>query len=104
MTKTALEIGSLVVISLPQHGKHLFVLTGSKDDCLLAGVQRPIEPGEVIYQVVRKNDPERLEERRSYTVKPGDVEWMDSGVRIGGTAIWKNFFSEATPGWLNEAR
>jgi hypothetical protein len=87
----------------------------SENGSAYTGVRTPLQAGEVVHLAVWKGT--RLESRKSYVLKPGDVEWVDTGIKaidfskppsvIYGhaelpTTIWKNKFVGG-PVWLRNA-
>lgn len=99
-----------------------YLLWINNDDETYSPCLRPIVPGDTVFFCVWKGKfpQKRLEPRKSYVVKDGDVAWVDTGRRMLdfskpgahecflfgyytlNKTLWKNKFT-AGPVWLREA-
>jgi hypothetical protein len=76
---TDLPVGAVLVMT-HRGEQQLWVVCEDRDGKpgAYTGAGRPLQPGETVHRVVWKGDT--IVVRRTYILKSGDVEWVDTGV------------------------
>lgn len=73
---TDLQPGTPFVV-MERGGFRLWIVSSDRPGAY-AGVRHLLQAGEVVHRCVWKGD--RLESRASYTLRPGDAVWVDTGI------------------------